>query len=127
MTTTRQAKVAEEYVNYITQTYQVDTSDFPKRLVKFHGEDKPFVTGKIKRLMADRDPAYTKGNIQKFKLLRNKVNNEIKKKKQKFYGSKVKPLRSSNPKELWKGIKRICVGYVRAAKSTWLTQNVMNY
>ena len=57
--------------------------------------------------MADRDTAYSKGNRQKFKLLRNKVNNEIKKEKQKFYGSKVKPLRSGNPKLWWKGIKRI--------------------
>ena len=66
---------------------------FPQYSVKYHTDDKPFVTGKIKNLIEKRDKAYTTGNRQHFKLLRNRVTNEIKKEKKNFYERKVKPLR----------------------------------
>jgi hypothetical protein len=73
-----------------------------------HQEDKPFITGRIKTLIVNRDKAFAKGDKQKFTSLRNKVRDEIKKEKQKFYRVKVKPLQSNNPKDWWKSIKRIC-------------------
>jgi hypothetical protein len=56
----------------------------------------------------NRDKAFAKGDKQKFTSLRNKVRDEIKKEKQRFYRVKVKPLQSNNPKDWWKSIKRIC-------------------
>ena len=67
-----------------------------------------FITGRIKTLIVNRDKAFAKGDKQKFTSLRNKVRDEIKKEKQKFYRIKVKPLQSNNPKDWWKSIKRIC-------------------
>jgi hypothetical protein len=65
----------------------VDTY-FPKRTVKFHHEDKPFITEIIKTLIVNRDKAFARGDKQKFILLRNKVRNEITMEKQKFCRSK---------------------------------------
>jgi hypothetical protein len=46
----------------------------------------------------NRDKAFAKGDKQKFTSLRNKVRDEIKKEKQKFYRIKVKPLQFKQPK-----------------------------
>ena len=80
----------------------VDTY-FPKRTVKFHQEDKLFITGRNKTFIVNGDKAFAKGDKQKFKSLRNNVRDEIKNEKQKYY--RVKPLQSYNPKNWWKGVK----------------------
>ena len=81
---------------------------FPKRMVKFHAEDKPFMTGKIKSLINQRNRAFRNIDKQRYRELRNRVTNEIKKEKASFYNKKIKPLRNSDPKSWWNAIKKVC-------------------
>ena len=75
---------------------------------KFHAEDKPFITGKIKNLILKRERAYTKSDQRDYKRLRNKVSEEIKKAKKTFYAKKIRLLRSNDHKSWWSTIKKIC-------------------
>ena len=81
---------------------------FPKRTVKFHAEDKPFITGKVKNLIIQRNRAFSNIDKQLYKVLRNKVTKEIKREKRRFYNKKIKPLRSSDSKSWWNAIKKVC-------------------
>jgi hypothetical protein len=75
---------------------------------KFHAEDKPFITGKIKNLILKRERAYRKSDQRDYKRLRNKVSEEIKKAKKTFYAKKIRLLRSNDHKSWWSTIKKIC-------------------
>ena len=57
--------------------------------------------------MYNRDKACQRGQVERFKSLRNKVVSEIRKEKNKFYDKRVKPLNSHNPKQWWKQIKKV--------------------
>ena len=99
----------DEKLENFTQTIndEIDVH-FPKLTAKFHAEDKPFITGKIKNLILKRERAYTKSDQRDYKRLRNKVSEEIKKAKKTFYAKKIRPLRSNDPKFWWSTIKKIC-------------------
>ena len=78
---------------------------FPKRIVKFHVEDKPFITGKIKNLIIKRNRAFRNIDKERYRFLRNKVTNKIRKEKRIFYDRKIRPLRSYNSKSWWNAVK----------------------
>ena len=48
----------------------------PERSVKIHVEDCPWITKDLKRLILQRQKAFTAGKMSLFKFLRNKVNRE---------------------------------------------------
>ena len=80
---------------------------FPLKSVKVHGDDKPFITGRIKQMIYKRDNLYQRGRMTEFRSVRNQIVFEIRKEKQKFYNGKTKPARCSEPKAWWNNIKRI--------------------
>ena len=70
-------------------------------------DDKPYITERIKKMMYGRDKAYQRGQVERFKSLRNKIVYEIRKEKNKFYDKRIKPLNSHNSKLWWKQIKTV--------------------
>ena len=45
---------------------------FPKRIVKFHVVDKPFITGKIENLVMKRNRAFLNIDKKRYRFLRKK-------------------------------------------------------
>ena len=65
------------------------------------------VTEDFKRLIMSRQRDISSGNLQLFKLYRNKVNREKKLLRARFFATKVSNLKKSKPKTWWSDIKRI--------------------
>ena len=57
--------------------------------------------------MYNRDKAYQRGQVERFKYLSNKIVSEIRKEKNKFYDKRIKSLNNHNPKLWWKQIKKV--------------------
>ena len=76
------------------------------RLLKGTG-DKCWFNGQIRRLIAQRQKAFYKGDLVHFRLLRNKVIRAIESAKQSFYAEKVRTLQKSNPRTWHRGIQNL--------------------
>ena len=92
---------------FLRMTAEMIDNFFPLKSVKVHGDDKPFITGRIKQMIYKRDNLYQRGRMTEFRSVRNQIVFEIRKEKQKFYNGKTKPARCSEPKAWWNNIKRI--------------------
>lgn len=74
--------------------------------MRTHPSDVPWMTPRIKRLLAQRSKAfYTDANL--FRQLRNKVIREIKKVKKMYYSSKIQHLRQ-NSSQWYSKVKGLC-------------------
>ena len=80
---------------------------FPAKTVKVHDEDKPFLTGEIKKLIDKRNKAFKSGNVTLFKTFRNLIVSKIRLAKRKFYENKISPTYSQNSKVWWRNINDI--------------------
>ncbi|XP_063969538.1 uncharacterized protein LOC135157541 [Lytechinus pictus] len=76
---------------------------FPLVVVKGHDNDKPWITTKIKALIALQQ-AFPAGS-NRWKELRNKINRLIKKAKSEFYVGRVRRMKGSNPSQWHRNIK----------------------
>ena len=79
----------------------------PEKHVKFHRNDNPWITEKLKQLIKFRQRAFSSNNITLFKFYRNKVNRMRKSCRADYFASKVANLKKSNPKSWWTEVKRI--------------------
>ena len=72
--------------------------------------DKPWMTHKIKRLIKLRDKSYKRKHLNsgQWLLLRNSVQREIVKAKERYYKQSVYDLKTSQPSQWHKYIKKIC-------------------
>ena len=73
----------------------------PERSVKIHVDDCPWITKDLKRLILQRQKAFTAGKMSLFKFLRNKVNRERKPCRKSYYKAKVQQLSDSKPHDWW--------------------------
>jgi hypothetical protein len=80
---------------------------FPTKIVKVRKDDKPFMTGRIKQMISNRNKMSQRGRMEEYRSLRNKITSEIRKEKQKYYSEKSKPARRSNSKQWWKNIENV--------------------
>jgi hypothetical protein len=64
---------------------------FPLKSVKIKVDDKPFINGRIKKLIQKQDKAYQLGRVDQSKLLRNLIVAEIRKAKRVFYEQNINP------------------------------------
>ena len=64
-----------------------------------------WVNSQLKSFIQRRRQAYANGDLNKFRLLRNRVNRLRKKCRSKFYKSKVEHQRRYNPWSCWKEVK----------------------
>ena len=63
--------------------------------------------GSFKKLIRNRQKAFTQGDLMAFRKPRNQVNHERKKLRAKYYDAKVKQLGSCAPATWWKEIERL--------------------
>ena len=79
----------------------------PERSAKVHETDQPWLTSQLKALIARRQKAFASENEHLFKVLRNKVNCE-RKRRRVYYENKVKDLRGSRLRDWWRDVKHLC-------------------
>ena len=84
----------------------------PKKSVKLHCRDKPWITPDLKFLISQRQKAFVSGNLSEYNMLRNKVIREVKQSKFKFYESQISNLKNSKPRKWWSAIKSLA-GYFK--------------
>ena len=80
---------------------------FPTKTVNVHDEDKPFLTGEIKKLIDERNKAFESGNVTLFKAFQNLIVSKIRLAKRMFYENKISPDIQSNERLVEKH-KRYC-------------------
>ena len=80
---------------------------FPEKRVRGHSNDKPWVTTHIKSLIKDRQKAFSAGQDQEWRALRNKVKREIEQAKQTYHASKIRDLQKANPRKWHMEIKKV--------------------
>ena len=99
---------AESMTNYF---YDVTTSmlDFylPLRVVARYSTDKPWITDEFRRLIRQRQYAYTAHNTAEYHRLRNLVNRMSRKLRKRYYEKNVDGLRSCNSSNWWRQTKRL--------------------
>lgn len=94
-----------------TYFYSVTTSlldhYLPLRVVNRYSTDKPWVTDEFRRLIRQRQYAWTNNNMADYHRFRNAVNRLSKKLRKHFYENKVKGLRSCESANWWRQTKRL--------------------
>ena len=70
---------------------------FSIKTFKLPEDDKPFITGRLKKLIAKRNKAHKSVNIELFKRIRNQIVAEVCSAKKKFYRNHVCPTICTNP------------------------------
>ena len=81
----------------------------PERSTKVHETDRPWLSVRLKQLIARRQKAFASGNQYLFKILRNKVNRERKRCRKVYYENKVEGLRASRPRD-WTAFSHLYPG-----------------
>ena len=84
----------------------VDTI-MPLKSFKLHVNDPPWVTPEFKKLIKLRQKAYTQGEQERFRQLRNVVNRERKVLRSRYYASRVANLMNVKPSQWWNEIKKL--------------------
>ena len=81
----------------------------PLKVSRSHSSDKPWLTHRVKSLIAKRQQALAScgKDSPTFHMWRNKVQRELRTCKQKFYQRKVKNLRDSNISRWWSEINTL--------------------
>ena len=91
--------------------YDVTTSlldhYLPLRVVTRYSTDKPWITDEFRRLIRQRQYAYTHNNEARYKRLRNEVNRMSRQLRKRFYAKKIEGLRTCNSTNWWRQTKRL--------------------
>ena len=82
----------------------------PKKKIKIHCRDKPWINPELKRLISDRQKALAAGDRDLFKRLRNIINRAIKDAKVSYFESQVNHIKTADPTKWWKAVKNLA-GY----------------
>ena len=80
----------------------------PQKRVRMHPGDKEWMTPHIKGAISARQKAFSKGDKERYKQMKEKVANLIKNAKRKFYETKASDFRMSNPRKWYKSIYALC-------------------
>ena len=98
----------EERVNSFTSNISLAMNNFfPLKTVKLHPSDKPWMTAHLKNLIKSRQRAFHSGNTNLWCHYRDKVRQEIRERKKKFYTDKVKHMKKSDARSWWKLVKQL--------------------
>ena len=80
---------------------------FPTKTVVRYTTDKPWVTDRFRDLIRRRQHAWKAGDQALYHLYRNKVNRLSKSLKKNYYDKRINGLKTSNPRNWWKGMKEL--------------------
>ena len=98
----------EERFNSFTSNISLALSNFfPLKTVKLHPSDKPWMTAHLKNLIKSRQRAFHSGNKNLWCHYRDKVRQEIRERKKKFYTDKIKHMKKSGARSWWKLFKQL--------------------
>ena len=108
------AHCIDEKVRLLTAILICHLDDtLPKRSVRMHPTDKPWMTPHIKEELKARQRAYTTGDISHYKELCDRVSLLISKAKENYYLSISKDLRVSQPEKWYKTIYTVKTGRLK--------------
>ena len=93
------------------------TSLYPKKTIRIHHSDKPWITSNIKMQIKVRQKVFTRGGKPRYKQLCEKVANLIAKGKAIYYRSKASEFRTTNQSKWYK-----CIYSLVNAENTTHTQ-----
>ena len=79
----------------------------PLYCIRSHDNDKPWVDATLRRLIRRRQYAWSAGNMDEYRRLRNKVQRTVKNLKEAFCNRCIHGLRKSNPRMWWHNVKRL--------------------
>ena len=84
-------------------------SFLPRKIVKKHPTDRPWISKKLKSRIRKRQPAFPRHgkNSPNYKFWRNKVQGEVKKAKNHYYHDKVAQVESTNSSKWWRQVKSL--------------------
>ncbi len=80
----------------------------PERRIKVYANDCPWMTQGLKRLILQRQKAFSTSKMVLFRLLQNKVNRERKRCRKLYYNAKVRELSGNKPRDWWREVKHLC-------------------
>ncbi|XP_071959944.1 uncharacterized protein [Antedon mediterranea] len=81
---------------------------FPVKSICHKKTDKPWMTPRIKRLIVERQLAFSSNHTQQWRRIRNSIQRAITHAKEKFYATSLKCLKSNSPARWHKGIVNLC-------------------
>ena len=84
-------------------------SFLPRKIVKKHPTDRPWISKKLKSRIRKRQSAFPRHgkNSPNYKFWRNKVQGEVKKSKNHYYHDEVAQVESTNSSKWWRHIKSL--------------------
>ena len=107
--------------------YDVTTSlldqYLPTRTVARHSTDKPWITDDFRRLIRQRQYAWTNNNPVEYRRLRNAVNRLSCKLRKRFYAKKIECLRNCDSSNWWRLTKQL-IGQVSKPDLAGLANNL---
>lgn len=108
----------------------VDTF-FPRRIIKMHSQDRPWITKQLKRWIMKRQSSFMKHGKDSiiYKFWRNKVQTGIKLAKKQYYEYKVCDLAKNNLRQWWNQIKVLtgqCTNNDQGWYHQFLSDNIMS-
>jgi hypothetical protein len=80
----------------------------PFKSKTIYANEPPWINPCLKNLIKQRQKALAQGNLPLFRLLRNRVNQERKYCRGKYYETKVAQLKDCEPSKWWKEVKKLC-------------------
>ena len=95
----------EQFDAFMSVLNSLIEEHFPTTTAVRHSNDKPWVTKGFKALAQDRQRALHEGDTETYRRLRNKINRQRSRLREKFYQSKVDKIGESNSRQWWKTIK----------------------
>ena len=98
----------EKVGNFNSTLTKIVHETIPEKTVRVHESDKPWMTGYIKAKINQRQWAYARGDLVRYSQLCDTVRRLISQAKAtRYYNSKAKDLRSSNPAKWYKTINTL--------------------
>ena len=107
-------------VNDIIEKY------LPLKRMKLDSSDKPWISSEIKDFIPKRQAAWNRGNMDAFRLYRNKINTLYKSAHSKYYNNNVADSLQSSPRKWWSTVKRIA-GLAPSNNISTVIYNGMSY
>ena len=101
------AHVDDGVRSFLEATNSMFDTFFACKSMKVCKDYIPYIIGRIKEMMYNRNKACQRGLVERFKYLWNKTVSEIRKEKNKFYDKRIKPLNNHNPKLGWRQIRKV--------------------
>ena len=101
------SSVDDKLEKFLTATNTMINEFFPAKTIRFHSNDKFFMTSKIKGMIHARNCAHKQGKIDRYRFLRNRVKHEIRMAKEKYYKDNIAGNHNKDSAKWWKKINKL--------------------